>query len=103
MRVSAGLFALTICMPAMAADIGNNGHIQFYSEDTGAPVATPTEHCPRTTGYFADSKDMYRGHKLVPRKLTELPPATTYMAVYRHIGDCEAPLTMTEYRNPRRR
>jgi hypothetical protein len=39
----------------------------------------------------------------VPKKLTELPPATTYMAVYRHIGTCEAPLTMAEYRNPRRR
>jgi hypothetical protein len=39
----------------------------------------------------------------VPKKLTELPPATTYMAVYRHIGACEAPLTMAEYRNPRRR
>ena len=28
---------------------------------------------------------------------------TTYMAVYRQIGGCEAPLTMVDYRNPKRR
>ena len=37
---------------------------------------------------------------LTPKKLTELPPATAFMAVYRHIGGCEAPLTMARYRNP---
>jgi hypothetical protein len=40
---------------------------------------------------------------LRPQKLTKLPPATGYMAVYRHIGGCNAPLTMVEYRNLRRR
>jgi hypothetical protein len=25
------------------------------------------------------------------------------MAVFRHIGGCEAPLTMVDYRNPKRR
>jgi hypothetical protein len=40
---------------------------------------------------------------LKPRKLTELPPATTYMAVFRHIDGCEVPLTMVEYRNSGRR
>jgi len=40
---------------------------------------------------------------LRPQKLTNLPPATGYMAVYRHIGGCNAPLTMVDYRNPRRR
>ena len=40
---------------------------------------------------------------LRPQKLTELPRATTYMAVDRHIGGCNAPLTIVEYRNPRRR
>ena len=46
---------------------------------------------------------MYQGKPLTPKKLNELPPATTYMAVLRIIGGCEAPLTLTEYRNPRRR
>jgi hypothetical protein len=52
--------------------------------------------CRRTTSYNADSA--WRDGKLAPRKLTELPPATTYMAVYRTVNGCEEPLTMTEYR-----
>jgi hypothetical protein len=35
--------------------------------------------------------------------LTKLPPAQTFMAVDRRIDNCPAPLTMTEYRNPRQR
>ena len=46
---------------------------------------------------------MIRGPPLAPKKLTELPPAIGYMAVYRQIGGCEAPLTMVEYRRPQRR
>lgn len=103
MRVFAGLFALTICMPATAAGIGTNGHLQFYSEETGAPVPAPTAHCRQTTSYVAGQSGVYRGRPLTPRKLTELPPATTYMAVVRHIGECEAPLTMVEYRTAPRR
>ena len=67
-----------------------------------AGAASPA-NCPRTTSYLADKTGLYRGKPLAPRKLTELPPATAYMAVYRHIGDCEVPLTMVDYRNPRRR
>ena len=59
--------------------------------------------CPRTSSYLADQSGLYRGKPLTPRKLTELPPATTYMAVYRHFGTCEAPLTMVEYRQAPRR
>ena len=46
--------------------------------------------CPRTTGYYAwsDTKP------LQPRKLTELPPANAYSAVFRHIGNCEAPIVV---------
>jgi hypothetical protein len=62
-----------------------------------------TADCPRTTSYLAENSGLYSGKRLTPRKLTELPPATAYMAVYRRIGGCEAPLTMVDYRNPRRR
>jgi hypothetical protein len=65
--------------------------------------APSTANCPRTTSHLADASGLYRGKPLTPRKLTELPPGIAYMAVYRHIGGCEAPLTMVEYRNPRRR
>jgi hypothetical protein len=73
------------------------------AEPAPSPTASSSADCPRTTSYLADKSGLYRGAPLVPRKLTELPPATTYMAVYRHIGQCEVPLTMSEYRNPRRR
>jgi hypothetical protein len=46
---------------------------------------------------------MYRGERLAPKKLNELPPATGYMAVYRVINGCEVPMTMTEYRTFGRR
>ena len=90
MRVSALLAALIISAPAIAADAGQ-------------PGKAPAANCPHTNSHLADKSGLYQGKPLTPRKLTELPPATTYMAVYRHIGGCEAPLTMVEYRNPRRR
>jgi hypothetical protein len=67
------------------------------------PSSDRSRSCPRTTSYLADKSGLYRGKPLSPRKLTELPPATTYMAVYRHIGLCEAPMTMVEYRTGARR
>jgi hypothetical protein len=64
--------------------------------------AKPTDNsasCPPTMSYYAQQ----RGKSLTPRKLTELPPATGYMAVYRTIGGCNAPLTVVEYRRAPRR
>jgi len=58
---------------------------------------------PNVNDYLAKQMNQYRGPRLAPKKLTELPPATTYMAVLREIGGCDSPLTMVEYRNPRRR
>jgi hypothetical protein len=91
MRVRALLLVSILSAPAMAA--------------SPAPQAgkTPDANCPRTTSYLADKSGIYQGKPLAPRKLTELPPAIAYMAVYRHIGPCEAPLTMADYRNPRQR
>jgi len=68
-----------------------------------APLPREPANCPQTSSYLANQTSEYRGGPLKPRKLTELPPAIGYMAVYRRIGDCEAPLTMVEYRNTRRR
>ena len=59
--------------------------------------------CPQTSSYLAGNPGDYRGTPLKPRKLTELPPAIGYMAVYRTINGCDAPLTMVDYRNTRRR
>ncbi len=50
---------------------------------------------------MSGASSVYRGQPLKPQELTKLPPAKVYMAVYRRVDGCEAPLTMGEYRNPR--
>jgi hypothetical protein len=96
MRVPGALFALTILVPvsATAADGGQGAHTS---------TAASTSHCQRARPYVAGSGGAAPGQRLAPRKLTQLPPARAYMAVFRQIGGCEAPLTMVDYRNPRRR
>jgi len=89
MRVPIVLAALILSGPAVAA-----GPLQSNSQPA---------NCRRTTSYLADQSGMYQGKPIAPKKLTELPKATGYMAVLRRINGCEAPLTMVEYRNPRRR
>lgn len=103
MRVLAVFLILAGPAPAIAADSGS-GFQMHESVGKARPVPTDRKaQCPRTESYLAEQTGIYRGQPLTPRKLTELPPAVGYMAVYRHIGGCEAPLTMVEYRNPRRR
>jgi hypothetical protein len=58
------------------------------------------DKCPRATAPYYAYRD---GKPLKPHKLTELPSATTYMAVFRHVGTCAVPLTMSDYRNRRGR
>ena len=96
MRVAAALLVVSILAPVTASGARSID----ATRGTGLSSAL---HCPRTTSHLADTVGVYRSQPLTPKKLTELPPATAYMAVYRHIGGCEAPLTMADYRNPRRR
>ena len=102
MRVLALFLILAASAPAIAGHPGS-GFQTRGSFGRGRAVAANPNGCQRTTTYLADQAGLYRGQPLTPRKLTELPPAIGYMAVYRHIGGCEEPLTMVEYRNPRRR
>jgi hypothetical protein len=56
---------------------------------TASQSATPT-NCPRKTSYFA-----WQGGKPVkPQKLSELPDANLYLAVYRRVGGCEVPVVV---------
>ena len=67
------------------------------------PVINPVpqgELCPETPMSLA-RKMGKRPPKAIP--LSQLPPAQTFMAVDRRINNCPAPLTMSDYRNPRRR
>ena len=92
MRVPGILFALAMSAPAVAA-----------APTSITAKKPPPANCPKTTSYVASDTGIYRGKPLTPRKLIELPPGIPYMAVYRRIDGCEAPMTMVEYRNPRGR
>ena len=86
------LFALAVAVPAIAA-----------GPKSANAAARPSVQCPKTSSYVAGETGIYRGQPIAPKKLTELPPAKGYMAVYRRVDGCEYPMTMVEYRNPRRR
>jgi hypothetical protein len=67
------------------------------------PVFNPvpsSSRCPETPMSLA-RKMGKRPPQAIP--LNKLPPAQTFMAVDRRIGGCEAPLTMVDYRSPKRR
>ena len=91
MRVSVAMLALAISASATAAT------------PIGDPNARSNPNCPRTSSYLAEQSGVLRDKPPAPKKLNELPMGTAYMAVYRHINGCEAPLTMADYRNSRRR
>ncbi|HKX92333.1 MAG TPA: hypothetical protein VJM15_07915 [Sphingomicrobium sp.] len=64
-----------------------------------SPPVAPIANCPMTTRHHAWQRDQ----QVRPRKLTELPPAQGYMAVYRTVAGCEVPMTVIEYRRGTRR
>lgn len=93
MRVTVAVFSLSILAPAAAFASGP-------AQSRLAPQSSEASHCPRITSYLAHNDGRDRGRPLLKR-LTELPPATAYMAVYRHVGACNDPLTMAAYRQAR--
>ena len=96
-----------LILPLAAAALSWPSSAAAPAADPAASPAKPraldqlvSDDCRKTTRYLADDDAgaAYRGKGLKPRKLDELPDATTYMAVYRTVDGCEAPLTMIEYR-----
>ena len=87
---------------AMAVSTAATSSYSAPAQNGKAPPAGRVTECRRITSYLAGEASIFHGQPLKPRKLTQLPPGKAYMAVYRRIDGCEAPLTMTEYRNPRR-
>ena len=55
------------------------------------------EQCPQEALHYA-----YRdGKKLAPKKLTELPDANAYSAVYRRVDGCQIPVVVKYGVSPR--
>lgn len=90
-------FALTLALPTAAAAVSAPSTPQRSVIKGAHPPGSAK--CPRTTSYHAWQRDK----AVKPHKLTELPPATTYMAVVRVVNGCEDPLTLIEYRRGGRR
>jgi hypothetical protein len=101
MRLPAIALAIAISAPAPAAGPAPPQAVETPFEQ--APLtAQKADNCPRTTSHYAGRGSIYQGAPLAPQKLTELPQAVGYMAVYRTLDGCENPLTMVEYRTGRR-
>jgi hypothetical protein len=84
------LFASTmaLCAAAMPVTAAQAPSMQ--------PPARSGEACPRTAAQLAAERAGKADGKLF-HKLTELPPADMYAAVYRHLGTCEVPM-IVKYR-----
>ncbi len=95
MRVPVILLALAVSAPAASA-----GPASAAAVERPNPLKVST--CRRPTSHPAEQGPMHRGKRIAPKKLTELPPAVAYMAVYRTVNGCEVPMTVVEYRTGRR-
>ncbi|MEO6255461.1 MAG: hypothetical protein ABIO69_01485 [Sphingomicrobium sp.] len=101
MRVVVTMLALAIGATAAPA-----GSARF--EPVAIPPATtqfnsqPARDCPPVAATLAGQRSLIHGGPIRPRKLTELPPAVAFMAVYRTENGCEVPMTVSEYRTGRR-
>ena len=58
--------------------------------DRGPQPFAKSVNCPRTTSHHARQ----RGIGMRSQKLTELPDANAYAAVYRHVRGCEVPVVV---------
>ena len=101
MRVCAIVLAIAVAAPAPAAGPAPPQTVETPFKQ--APLnGQKADNCPRTASHFAGTGSLYRGAPMTPQKLTELPPAVGYMAVYRTLDGCENPMTIVEYRAGRR-
>ena len=69
------------------------------SSPNAGPLAQ--DKCANATSHYAGKASVYRGDPAKPRKLTELPPAETYAAVYRVVDGCAVPVLYREVREVR--
>ena len=84
--IAVALSVLTAQTPAPAVQSPQN-----------SALATAGGNCRKATSYRAEVGSAWRGGPVTPRKLTELPPAESYKAVYRTVNGCEEPMTVAEY------
>ena len=96
MRLLFPVLALPLLIPAATSAQTPAPVVQTPQINPRAFTGT-NDKCRKTTSYRADLGTAWRGESPPPRKLTELPPAESYKAVYRTVNGCEEPMTVAEY------
>ncbi|QNM81769.1 hypothetical protein H8M03_06760 [Sphingomonas sabuli] len=57
------------------------------------------QECRKAEAAKAESGPAWRDTPVTPKKLTDLPDANSYMAVFRTVDGCEVPMSVVEYRS----
>jgi len=96
MRLLFPVLALPLLVPAATSAQTPAPAVEAPQIDAPSLAGTNPK-CRKTTSYRADLGSAWRGDPVAPRKLTELPPAESYKAVYRTVNGCEEPMTVAEY------
>ena len=96
MRLLFPVLALPLLVPA-ATSAQTPAPTVESPQSMARPIAATGSNCRKTTSHRAELGSAYRGDQVVPKQLTELPPAESYKAVYRTVNGCEEPMTVAEY------
>ena len=96
MRLLLPVLALPLLVPA-ATSAETPASVVRSPQSSSVLLAAPGGNCRKTTSHHAELGSAWRGDPVAPRKLTELPPAESYKAVYRTVNGCEEPMTVAEY------
>lgn len=96
MRLLFPVLALPLLIPAATSAQTPAPAVQS-PQDSVRALAAANGKCRKATSYRAELGSAWRGENPPPRKLTELPPAESYKAVYRTVDGCEEPMTVAEY------
>jgi len=103
------LLTSLLAIPASAASVPS-ASVPLYSEpaNTEPVISLPAGEngvinpnpraelglCPQTAAQMAADRVRKSGGRDLFHKLTELPPADGYVAVYRRVNGCEAPIVV---------
>ena len=68
---------------------------------SSAQSALERDRCANATSHLAGKPVVFHGDPSKPQKLTELPDAQTYAAVYRVVNGCAVPVLYREVREVR--
>ena len=96
MRLLFPVLALPLLVPA-ATSAQTSAPAVESPQNTARAIASTGSNCRKTTSYRAEGSLAWRDEPVTPKRLTELPPAESYKAVYRTVNGCEEPMTVAEY------